>query len=94
MKKKILLFTSSIVLFAALTMSYEQGPAHYADSNYSGGPGSSATCAQAGCHTSTAGTTTIAIDVRKASDNSPVTAYQGDTTYIIKISGDNTNANL
>ena len=95
MKKRILLFTSSIVLFAALTMSYEQGPAHYANSNYTGGPGSfGSTCGMGGCHTSTTGTTTIAIDVRKASDNSPATAYLGDTTYIIKITGDNTNANL
>jgi hypothetical protein len=100
MKKRILLFTSSIVLFSALTMSYESGPAHspYV-TNYTGGPGSVGTCANAGCHTGSqvATPTSCAIEVRKLSTGTSgpiVTAYQADTVYIVTVTGSNTAGSL
>lgn len=94
MKQRIILFTAFLGLSYVTLTSHKDGPALVGDGDRTGRLGSSLTCASSGCHTSNPGSTTCTIEMHKLSDpnGTPVTTFEADSTYIIRIKGSNTTS--
>lgn len=90
MKRILLLTASSGLLYLSLT-SASFGPGSQA-LNCTGSPGSTSTCSS--CHGGGSGTTIANAEIRKLSTgiSGPIVSqYQHDTTYIVKVVGNNIN---
>ena len=92
MKQRIILFSAFLGLSYVTLTSSADGPALVGDGDRTGRLG--ATCAGGGCHTSNPGATSCTIEMHKLSDptGSPVTTFEADSTYIIRIKGTNTTS--
>lgn len=89
MKKKILLFSSSIVLLSGLIMSYSGGPALNGE-NRTGTSNGGPSCAGNGCHTGTGNYTNNNLTVSLAIGATPVSTWKPDSVYTVIISGSTT----
>lgn len=95
MKKRIILFSAVLGLCYVTLTSHKDGPAVSGDGDRTGRLGATLTCASSGCHTSSGGATTCTIEMHKLSDpnGTPVTTFEADSTYIIRIKGTHASLN-
>lgn len=86
MKKSILLFSVAAGLGWITLSSYQDGPGAHGF-NYTGGPGSSGNCSQAGCHGNNTPATSVQwTQLQDVLTNEIVTKYQGGRLYKVTIS--------
>lgn len=86
MKKRILLFSSSIVLLSGLIMSYEDGPAQQASLNRTGVIAGQNNCSSGGCH-SGGNFTNAGLSVSLVGSSGPTTTWKPDSVYTVAIAG-------
>ncbi len=93
MKKKSLLITLFAGMAYVTLSSNGSGAGANSSGDRTGRLGSTVTCAAAGCHSSSAGATTCAIEIRKKSapTGAIVTSYNADSVYIVKVKGTNSS---
>jgi len=95
MKKRIVLFTSVLLLGYVSLSSYTLGPATAALLDLTGDTGGSTNCnTGGGCHANNSTATTDTIYVVDKSTGAVVTQYTPGTVYTVKLSGTNTNTYL
>lgn len=88
MKKRLLLFSTSIVLLSGLIMSYAGGPATNGQ-NRTGVNNGLNNCSSGGCHSGGSFTNTnLTVSLTKGVN--PVTTWQPDSVYTVRISGKTT----
>jgi hypothetical protein len=90
MKKRILLFSSSIVLLSGLIMSYNAGPGSPGGQNRTGATIAGSSCSGGGCHTGTGSYTNTGLNVSLTSGITPVSAWKPDSVYTVIITGGTT----
>lgn len=95
MKKKILLFTSVVLISSYVLSSYNRGAASNgydctgAESSLTGTYANFTGCTNGGCHGNTTPTTTVGITITLDSAGYPTTHYKGGMTYYVKLTGTN-----
>ncbi|MBL7718367.1 MAG: T9SS type A sorting domain-containing protein [Flavipsychrobacter sp.] len=88
MKKRILLFTTSIVLLSGAIMSYNAGPVTSGLGNRTGSQGSIANCAGGGCHASNNSATFLSVTLGDSVTGLPINGgWQHDKTYKVTVGG-------
>lgn len=86
MKKRILLFTGSIVLLSATLMSYNSGPGLLGQ-NRTGSAGGSTTCSDVGCHAGGSYTNTASLTLFDSTGVTIKTTWQPNHTYKAVLGG-------
>lgn len=89
MKKRILLFSASIILFSGMILSNVQGPSLQGNLNRTGVTAGLNNCSSGGCHSGGTYTNTN-LTVSLAKGATPVTSWQPDSVYNVIISGGTT----
>lgn len=90
MKKRMLIFSGSILLFSSLSMSYSTGPITQGQGNHTGSQGTAIGCAGGGCHGANNTNTTIIISLTDTVTNTIVLdGWQPGKTYRLDLSGVN-----
>lgn len=86
MKKSVLLFTALSAMGWLTLSSYKDGPGMHG-MNYTGGPGSSGTCGQVGCHGNASSTVRVNwADIQEKGTQQSVTSYTPGKVYDVSIS--------
>ncbi len=86
MKKRILLFSTSIILFSGMILSNNAGPITMGNGNRTGSKGSTANCSTGGCHATNNSATFSAVTLL-TTNNIPVTNWEAGMTYKVRLSG-------
>ena len=89
MKKKILLFSSSILLLSGLISSYDDGPTNCAAGNRTGSQGTTASCSGVGCHAANSANTSVLVTMLDGNNNIVTNGWEPGVTYKIRLSGNN-----
>jgi hypothetical protein len=90
MKKRILIFTSSIILTSTIITGYKDGPISMGQGNRTGSQGTVASCAGSGCHGANNSNTTINVSLTDTATNQIVlNNYVPGQTYECSVFGVN-----